>query len=216
MRSVSLRRPSHATVVAYLALFVALAGTAVAATKIQSSDIAKNAVKTKKIANGAVTTPKIASFAVHNSKLADNAVTEEKLAPDSVSGNKIQQASIGTGKLREGAVETEKIADGAVTAPKVSGPLGLVRVAAVVQEAFPDPPNIPTGQCDDAPNVSVSGIQAGDSILVLPKPTTGNQADFAPVAGQIDPATGDVNVVFCNGGAAVDPGPQRVTIAAFR
>jgi hypothetical protein len=222
-----LRRPSHATVIAYLALFVALSGTAMAVKKIGPSGLKKNAVTTKKIADSAVTTPKIANGAVSTQKLGDSAVTESKLAQDSVSGSKIQQAVIGTGKLRDAAVETDKIADLAVTTPKIGdsavtgpkvadGSLGLVKVAAVVQEAFPDPPNIATGQCDDAPNISVPGIQAGDSILVLPKPTLGNQADFAPIAGQVDPATGDVNIVFCNGGAAVDPVAQRVTIAAFR
>jgi hypothetical protein len=212
-----LRRPSHATVIAYLALFVALSGTAMAVKKIGPSGLKKNAVTTKKIADSAVTTPKIANGAVSTQKLGDSAVTESKLAQDSVSGSKIQQAVIGTGKLRDAAVENEKIADNAVTGAKVAdGSLGLVKVAAVVQEAFPDPPNIATGQCDDAPNISVPGIQAGDSILVLPRPTLGNQADFAPIAGQVDPATGDVNIVFCNGGAAVDPVAQRVTIAAFR
>jgi hypothetical protein len=223
-----LRRPSHATVIAYLALFVALSGTAMAVKKIGPSGLKKNAVTTKKIADSAVTTPKIANGAVSTQKLGDSAVTESKLAQDSVSGSKIQQAVIGTGKLRDAAVETDKIADLAVTTPKIGdsavtgpkvadGSLGLLDVAAVVHEALPDPPNIPTGQCDDAPNVSVSGIQAGDSLLVLPKPISpASQADLAPIAGQVDPATGDVNVVFCNGGAAVDPGPQRVTIAAFR
>jgi hypothetical protein len=216
MRSLPRGRPGHATVVAYVALFVALGGTAVAA-KIQSNEIAKNAVKTKKIANAAVTNPKIANFAVNNSKLADDAVTEAKLAPDSVSGNKIQQASIGTGKLREGAVETDKIADGAVTGAKVlDGSLGLLKVAAVVQEASPDPPSVPAGQCADAPNVDVPGIQAGDTILVLPRPNPGSNS-LTPGASGLDPGTGQVNVVFCNGGSgAADVGPQRVTIAAFR
>lgn len=49
-----LSRPSHATVVAYLALIVALSGSAYAASKIGSADIQRNAVKGKHIANGVV------------------------------------------------------------------------------------------------------------------------------------------------------------------
>jgi hypothetical protein len=212
-----LRRPSHATVIAYLALFVALSGTAMAVKKIGPSGLKKNAVTTKKIADGAVTTGKLKDGAVTEPKIANDAVSGAKLAPDSVGNNKLRDAAVETPELANNAVTEAKIANDAVTGPKVlDGSLGLVKVAAVVQEAFPDPPSIATGQCDDAPNVSVPGIQAGDSILVLPKPTVGNQADFAPIAGQVDPATGDVNVVFCNGGAEVNPVAQRVTIAAFR
>ena len=49
-----LRRPSHATVVAYLALFVALGGSSYAAVTLK-----RNSVRTKHIARGAVTSPKI-------------------------------------------------------------------------------------------------------------------------------------------------------------
>jgi hypothetical protein len=48
------RRPSHATVVAYLALFVALGGSSYAAVTLQ-----RNSVRTKHIARGAVTSPKV-------------------------------------------------------------------------------------------------------------------------------------------------------------
>ena len=47
-------RPSHATVVAYLALFVALGGTSVAAVSLK-----RNSVKGKHIARNAVTGPKV-------------------------------------------------------------------------------------------------------------------------------------------------------------
>lgn len=50
-----MRKPSHSTVVAYLALFAALGGTAFAAAKIGSSGIARDAIKSKHIATGAVT-----------------------------------------------------------------------------------------------------------------------------------------------------------------
>ena len=62
MRS-KLRRPSHATVVAYVALFVALGGTGYAAATIGANDIKDDAVRTRHIKNGAVSLPKLAGAA---------------------------------------------------------------------------------------------------------------------------------------------------------
>jgi hypothetical protein len=225
MRSVSVRRPSHATVIAYLALFVALAGTAVAAKKIQSRDIAKNAVKTNKIADAAVSNRKIANFAVNTSKLADEAVTEDQLAPDSVSGNKIQQSSIGTGKLREGAVETDKIADLAVTNPKLAdgavtgskvadSSLTLADYARAVVDASPDPPALGSGDCIGL-DVTVAGVQAGDMVAVYNVDPASTQV-LAAGASAPGSSPGTVAVLFCNAGAGVDAGPTPIKIALLR
>lgn len=55
-------RPRHATVVAYLALFIALGGTgAYAAATIGARDIERNAVRTKHIKGNAVTGAKVRS-----------------------------------------------------------------------------------------------------------------------------------------------------------
>ena len=48
-------RPSHTTVVAYLALFVALGGSAYAATRIGSRQIVNNSIRSQDIRNGQVT-----------------------------------------------------------------------------------------------------------------------------------------------------------------
>lgn len=63
-------RHLRSNAVAYLALFVALGGTAWAESKITSADIARNAVRARHIKKGAVTTPKIANGAVTARKLA--------------------------------------------------------------------------------------------------------------------------------------------------
>jgi hypothetical protein len=69
-------------VVAYLALFLALGGSAVAAKKISTKQLANNAVKTGKIANNAVTSPKIGKGAVTGDKIAAGAVSAGKLDAD--------------------------------------------------------------------------------------------------------------------------------------
>lgn len=50
--SVRARRPSHATVVAYLALFVALGGSAYAITRIDSGEIVNDSLKSKDLKDG--------------------------------------------------------------------------------------------------------------------------------------------------------------------
>jgi hypothetical protein len=59
-----MRRPGHATVVAYIALFVALGGTTFAATHL-----AKDSVGSKQLKKNAVTTAKIKNHAVTGAKV---------------------------------------------------------------------------------------------------------------------------------------------------
>jgi hypothetical protein len=96
MSKILSHRPSVATVVAFLALFVALGGPGWAAKKL-------------KLKNNSVTTPKI----------KDAAVTNPKLADDSVTTGKIVNGAVTTPKLADRAVTTDKIADSAVTAGKL-------------------------------------------------------------------------------------------------
>ena len=78
-----LRRPRYADVVATLALFLALGGTAYAAT-VGTSDIQNLAVTTPKIANEAVTNAKIQPGAVGAGKLATGAVNGANVANNSL------------------------------------------------------------------------------------------------------------------------------------
>lgn len=90
-------RPSHATVVSYIALFLALAtGGAWAAATIGPNDIQNNAVRTRHIKNGAVTTQKIAQGAVKTGRIGDGAVTGPKVAADALTGDNIDESTLGT------------------------------------------------------------------------------------------------------------------------
>jgi hypothetical protein len=71
-------KPSPALVLAFVALFAALAGGAYAATA------AKNSVKTKSIKNLAVTNPKLAPDAVTGDKVLDNTLTGADIDESSV------------------------------------------------------------------------------------------------------------------------------------
>src|SRR5947209_3913172 len=71
----------RSNVIAYLALFVALGGTSLAA-----ANLPKHSVGTKQLKNRAVT----------NKKLADGAVTGSKVADNSLTGGQINAGTLGT------------------------------------------------------------------------------------------------------------------------
>jgi len=88
-------RLSYANVVATLALFLALGGSAVwAANKITSKQIGKGAVKTKNLAKNAVKAKQIASNAVTSAKIKKEAVTAAKLHSGSVTRTQLASGTL--------------------------------------------------------------------------------------------------------------------------
>ena len=191
-----LRRPGHATVVAYLALFIALSGTAMAVKKIGPSGLKKNAVTTKKIADEAVKTSKLKDGAVTEAKIKGNAVTGDKLAAGSVGTNKLKDDAVESAKLANGAVVEAKIGNDAVNGSKVAdGSLTLADYARTVIDASPTP-SAPfnSGTCQQI-SVAAPGVEAGDLPLVLqttPSPEVKIQAVSAASTGA------GVDVLLCN------------------
>lgn len=70
-----LRHPSHATVVAYLALFVALGGSAFAVATIGGKDIREDAVRNRHIHDNAVRSAQIGPSSVGSGQVALNSLT---------------------------------------------------------------------------------------------------------------------------------------------
>ena len=66
----STRRPSHATVVAYLALFAALGGSAYAISKVGTKDLKRGAVTSAKIRNHDVRGQDLVPIVVHTRQRA--------------------------------------------------------------------------------------------------------------------------------------------------
>lgn len=85
------RRPSHATVVAYLALFVALGGTTYAAVSLPA-----NSVGTKQLRDGAVTASKLHPHAVGAEDVANHSLTGNQIASGSLTGAQILASTLGT------------------------------------------------------------------------------------------------------------------------
>lgn len=137
------RHLTPGTVIACIALFVALGGAAVAA----KMTVAKNSVKTKSIANGAVTTAKLRNGAVATSKLRNESVIGAKIAVETIGSGQLAKGSVRSaqlgggvvteGKLKNAAVSEGKLKDGAVTSGKLASSfLGqLVRNVTYVNAA---------------------------------------------------------------------------------
>jgi len=103
-----LRRPSHATVVAYLALFFALGGSAMAAFVVSSNSqigpgtiygANKPANANDNIVDGSITANDIKPNSIGAQRITDNSLTGADFADGSVSGDKLAKGSVPPGKL---------------------------------------------------------------------------------------------------------------------
>jgi hypothetical protein len=129
---------TYSNVVASLALFAALGGTAAAVVvprhSVGPKQLKRGAVTTKALRKGAVTSPKLAPRSVIGGKLGaaavgpgnigNGAVTAAKLAKNSVTNAAIANGVVGTNKLGNGVVTTVKLADGSVTTAKLADEIG--------------------------------------------------------------------------------------------
>lgn len=93
------QRPSPSMVVAFIALCVALAGTASAIpgrNRVKKDDIARNAVRSRNIARDAVRSRHIQKRNVTRSKIARNAIDSSLVATDALTGADVLEASLAT------------------------------------------------------------------------------------------------------------------------
>ena len=221
------RRHLQSHVVAYIALFVALSGSALALpgkNSVKSNDIkrgavkgraiAEDAVKKAKIRDAAVTAPKLSAAAVTTAALADSAVTTPKLAEDSVTRQKIVQGSINGGKLANGAVNSAKVADGTLLGEDFapgqlsdgfairarSGSFTIQRAGRVfVDVTFVA--TCPAATCDDEYVVSVNNVAVPGTALTLPQPAGAQQLTMVGLTGQLAAGTYGIELTESGGTA---------------
>jgi hypothetical protein len=175
---VKLRRPSHATVVAYLALFIAIGGTSAFA----ASQLGKNSVGPKQLKKNSVTTAKIKKNAVTKPKIKKNAVTSAKIAKGAVTNAKLGDAAVNLAKIAPGTNVIGSVSGGPVSAKQdgpvnpLNAPLTITPVAGqpitVSMEARATLTQIGMNSCvviiRPVVNGNALGIGEGGSLLVSP------------------------------------------------
>ena len=239
-----IRMPSHGTVAAYAALFIALGGTAYALERgsVTSRELARGAVKSSHIKTGkvkrseiharavgpseirtdAVRSPEIRDGSVRAPEIASDAVGQSEIDEGAVGADQLVDESVGTAKLFDGSVTASKLAANAVTAASVAdGSLALADLAADVASATFDPPVMSAGDCASDNSLAVTNKQAGDTVLVLPGTEGAGWHEDLTLDAYASAGSGGANtisVVLCRqfGGGVVDPGPQPLTVLLFR
>lgn len=106
------RRPSPSMVVAFIALCVALAGTATALPgrgRVTADDIKRAAVRSTHIKSRAVQSKHIKSRAVTRSKIARRAVGSSEVGQDALTGENIVESSLGTVSNASNATNAGKV-----------------------------------------------------------------------------------------------------------
>lgn len=117
-RSTRSLRPSPALVLSCVALFLALAGSALALPKntvrsaqivdatVRTVDLRENAVKAPSIAPDAVTAEEVAENAVASAEVVDESLGAADLGTDSVGASEVGSGSIGSDELATVSVRT--------------------------------------------------------------------------------------------------------------
>jgi len=124
-----IRRPSHATLVAYFALFVALGGTGYAAITLP-----KNSVGAKQLRTGAVTSTDIRNNNIRSRDIRNNTILGRDIRPDALTGREINENSL--------APVPNALTLGGLTADqfKVRCPAGTIRSEDTCIEVAARPP----------------------------------------------------------------------------
>jgi hypothetical protein len=119
------RHLSVANVLSCLALFVALGGSAYAATKlgpgqVKAVNIASQAVTNSKIKTQAVTSGKIKDLGINAADLGTGSVVNSKIASKAVTSAKLGNEAVGSTQLAKNAVTETRIGKEAISASKIS------------------------------------------------------------------------------------------------
>ena len=172
-------RLSYGNVVASLALFVALGGTATAAITlprdsvgvvqiradaVRSPEIQGDAVRSPEIAPDAVRSSEIAPDAVRSSEIEGDAVRSSEIAPDAVRSSEIQDDAVHTSDIEAGAVHSSDILDETIVladlAPGAISALDAPRVR-VDERGLQDVALCPAGTIVDCGNLALVHLPAG-------------------------------------------------------
>ena len=212
-------RPAHATIVAYLALFVALGGTAAAAFVVTSnSDIGPGTVSGgnppsgdhSNIIAGSVAAADIKPNSIGSGRILDNSLTGTDILDGSISAVDIKPSTIGTGRVADGSL---------LGADLAADTLGGAQIDESALGTVPNASTVGGHPASDFAQGAVHLYNIGTSLALGSSGTLLDMPGFARIdffcnangTGQYGFAagpSGGVNVFFDNGGA--DPSYQFV------
>jgi hypothetical protein len=169
-------RVSYSGVIASVALFVALGGTAAAVTalprdSVGAPQIRKDAVRSPEIAADAVRAPEIAADAVRSPEIAADAVRAPEIAADAVRSPEIAEGAVRSSELRDGDIRLADISTGARNALQGAqgpagpqGPAGVTELR-VAQDAPRDLPHCTDQGLITCPNLLARTLGAGNWLI---------------------------------------------------
>ena len=195
------RRPSLATCIALLALFVALGGPAQAAhlvRRITSADVKDHSLKTRDLSRATVRdlrTPRDGT--VTEAKILNGAVTRAKLAPGAVGTGEVADRAITSADVGINALTGTNIADGSLTARELGRFYGRFQLANPIPVLQPQ--HCWSGVPADLPAERAKVDISGDLVLVTPDSTwPQEQLSFNVKLEPPSPKPGRFTLAACN------------------
>ncbi len=199
-------RPSPALVIACIALFAALTGSAIAAgagkNTVRSPQIVDGTVRTVDIRDNAVAAGKIAPDAVDTTEIAENGVDSSDVAPDSLVAGDLAAASVGTSEVADQSLTANDLGPDSVGSSELqAGSVRSAELGAIIQVS--DSTAIASGG-----NASVSvACPAGTTVI-----SGGNTISDYRVALAGSQRSGNGWLVHAHSYA---PNPETLTVFAY-
>ena len=216
------RMPSPTSLIAVVALFVALGGPAQAARLITGNDIKKNTVTSKQIKNRSLGVVDLSRGAARRlTATPPNSIGSDKIANGSIAGADLAGASVNSSHVVDQSLQGVDIATNAVSADEIApnsiqgdeledGRLGARDVGSFVGTLSLDFPALAVGGCAfvDADVAALAAatppFSVADDIVVVTPPASFPDDALALSAAPSAPTKVRVRVCNLNGAGAVD------------
>jgi hypothetical protein len=181
-----MRHVSFSNVVALLALFVALGGTAwaLANNSVKSRHIDNGQVKTEDLDGDAVTGGKIEAAAVKASDVGDEELTGTDVEDGALSGNDIADGTVNSADIADGTVSGTDVNEASLTAGgALTGSLANAALddSVVDAEALAELPSVRMELPRDASNCSSLVDVPASSVVEVPWLSTDEGGGLAPL-----------------------------------
>jgi len=131
-------RPSPALVIACIALFAALTGSAIAAgvgkNTVRSPQIVDGTIRTVDLRDNAVAAGKIAPDAVDTTEIAENGVESSDVAPDSLTAQDLSAASVTSSEVADQSLTADDLGPNSVGSSELqTGSVRASELGTIIQ-----------------------------------------------------------------------------------